>query len=111
LALSSGENFVGRDRQSNVQLEHLSVSRRHARIAVSTRDVLLEDLGSKNGTSVGGEPLEKPTRLRDGDQIGFGEVFLTFRESTASLSTETRAGAIEGRLGSCRDASGQGDDA
>lgn len=95
LALEEGENTIGRDSHSDVHLDHLTVSRHHARILVGDRGVLLEDLGSKNGTSVGGEPVKRPTRLRDGDRVCFGHVLLTFRESSAGMPTVTQVGGID----------------
>ena len=52
--LGDGENVVGRDPASHVHVDHASVSRRHARIAVAGLGVRIEDLGSKNGTTVDG---------------------------------------------------------
>jgi DNA-binding winged helix-turn-helix (wHTH) protein len=95
LALDEGENTIGRDSQSDVQLDHLTVSRHHARILVGDRGVLLEDLGSKNGTSVGGDRVKRPTYLRDGDRVCFGHVLLTFRESSAGMPTVTQVGGID----------------
>jgi hypothetical protein len=93
MMLKEGENVVGRAPECDVHLDHLSVSRRHARIVVGARDVLVEDAGSKNGTSVGGERLVYPRRLGDGDEVSFGLVTLTFRASRAGPPTETHVGS------------------
>ncbi|HEY7515044.1 MAG TPA: FHA domain-containing protein, partial [Vicinamibacteria bacterium] len=55
-------------------LDAASVSRHHARIQVEGARVTLEDLGSKNGTRLNGEPLQSPQELRDGDRVRLGEV-------------------------------------
>ena len=90
-----GANDIGRDPSSGVWLDSGSVSRRHARIMVSTDAAHLEDLASKNGTKVNGTALAGPHVLRDGDRVLIGTVALTYRVSDASLSTETRVSAVE----------------
>ena len=57
IPLTGGETIIGRDPASTIYLNAAGVSRCHARIVVDGKDVLLEDLGSKNGTIVGGNPL------------------------------------------------------
>jgi len=55
------------------------LSRRHARIFTEFGAVYIADLDSKNGTTVNGLPVrQKPSRLRDGDEISFGRQ-LSFR--------------------------------
>ena len=89
VALAEGENLLGRDPEAAVLLDHASVSRRHARIVVHGAIATLEDLGSKNGTSVKGSLLSGPTALSDGDELDLGTVKLTYRTCTAPPSTET----------------------
>jgi DNA-binding winged helix-turn-helix (wHTH) protein len=86
--LNAGETRIGRDPASTVWLDSAGVSRHHARIVVAGLDAAIEDLGSKNGTSVGGKPVAEKTRLVDGDQIQIGPVSMMYRRSTAGLSTE-----------------------
>ena len=52
-------------------------------------EATLEDLGSKNGTYIGGHQVTKPHRLANGDQIRFGSVVITFRIPDPPGSTET----------------------
>src|SRR5438552_1586031 len=87
--LHDGENIVGREHGATVQIEARSISRRHARITVSSDRITLEDLGSKNGTTVGGHPIHSLTELRDGDRIVFGTVPATLRAVRPALSTDT----------------------
>ena len=89
LPLVDGENVIGRDPQTNLWLDYATVSRRHARISVSDGRAVIEDLGSKNGTSAAGKEVVEPVELRDGDRIGFGRVILTYRHSVAGLPTVT----------------------
>jgi DNA-binding winged helix-turn-helix (wHTH) protein len=89
IALSPGENILGRDQDSVVWIDDTSVSRHHARIVVSGQTATLEDLGSKNGTCVGGRKIDSPVNLRDGDEIQLGLVSLTFRVFSRKGSTKT----------------------
>jgi DNA-binding winged helix-turn-helix (wHTH) protein len=66
IPLRSGDNVVGRD-----TIGSPDVSRRHARISVRGDVLDIEDLGSKNGTWVGGQRVESAT-LHDGDEIVLG---------------------------------------
>jgi pSer/pThr/pTyr-binding forkhead associated (FHA) protein len=72
--LSQGINTVGREPGCHVCLNDVSVSRGHARITIDGDRVVLEDLQSKNGTSLMGEPIKGPALLKDGDEVEFGHV-------------------------------------
>jgi DNA-binding winged helix-turn-helix (wHTH) protein len=87
--LSEGSNILGRAPDAEVWIDALGVSRHHARITLSGADATVEDLGSKNGTYVGGTRLTTPCRLSDGDQIRLGSVVITFRVPPPTGSTET----------------------
>jgi len=90
-ALWEGENVIGRDPEAHVSLDAAGVSRRHARIVIERGDVLLEDLGSKNGTTVGSRLVEGQIALCDGDHITFGSTPSVYKSSSAGISTETRS--------------------
>jgi DNA-binding winged helix-turn-helix (wHTH) protein len=91
LVLNEGENVVGRDPQCDVWLDASGVSRRHARIHVTGASdaVLVEDLGSKNGTLLHDQPITGPTRLADGDVIQIGAVELKLRVWSERKGAET----------------------
>jgi DNA-binding winged helix-turn-helix (wHTH) protein len=91
VALQEGENVIGRDPEAHVWLDAAGVSRRHARIVIEGSDVRLEDLGSKNGTTVGRRLVEGQVALRDGDRITFGSTPSVYKSSSAGMSTETRS--------------------
>jgi pSer/pThr/pTyr-binding forkhead associated (FHA) protein len=84
-----GENLVGRERGVSVRIDSGSISRHHARITVSSNGVILEDLGSKNGTSLRGRRVRSASELRDGDVIIFGTVAAKVRAVRPAGSTET----------------------
>lgn len=73
---------VGRKPGNTLQILDNSVSGKHAELVVDANGVLLRDLGSTNGTRVGGDRvLEK--RLFDGAAVIFGNIELTFRDAEA----------------------------
>jgi len=92
--LLDGQNPIGREPRSTVWLDSSGVSRRHATITVAGAEATLADMGSKNGTSINGMPIREPVTLRNGDCLVIGTVPLTYRSSSAALSTETRNSAI-----------------
>ena len=79
IALREGENVLGRVDEGIIWFESPTVSRRHARILVAGAAATLEDLGSKNGTFLGGRRLDSPSPVSDGDEIRLGRVRMTFR--------------------------------
>jgi DNA-binding winged helix-turn-helix (wHTH) protein len=91
ISLHEGENVVGRDPRCDVWVDLAGVSRRHARILIQDARAEIEDLGSKNGTSVGNRQLTATSVLRDGDAIDVGPARLMYRFSEAGASTETTA--------------------
>lgn len=76
--LREGENFVGRQRDADVWLRSPSVSRCHARLFVDRAAVIVEDLGSKNGTYVADRRIDTPARIVDGDWVRFGTVWVLY---------------------------------
>jgi DNA-binding winged helix-turn-helix (wHTH) protein len=94
--LAEGSNLLGRDEHSVVVLDSSTVSRRHALIVVEGGKAVLEDLGSKNGTRVGGLPVARPVVLADGDQIQVGALHLTFRAPAEHDATKTASTRREG---------------
>src|SRR5262245_29503619 len=91
VALSDGENILGRDPDTVVWIDLNSVSRRHARIVVRGETATIEDLGSRNGTYVQGEKIETPRALTNGDTIKVGAAKLVFRcfRGLGSTASET----------------------
>lgn len=80
------EIHVGRDPDCEIVVPDRQVSRVHARFTFNKNGVLLEDLGSKNGTYLNGTLLENPTILEEGDivQIALVQSFF-FLSSDATM--------------------------
>ncbi len=81
-----GTMAVGRVAGVDLQIDDDSVSRKHAELIVTGREVTLKDLGSANGTTVNGAPISDDTLLQPGDIIQFGVVELMFETGSASGS-------------------------
>jgi hypothetical protein len=61
-----------------IRLEDPFASTRHARIEHQGSVLVLEDLGSTNGTYLNDEPLDGPRPLHHGDRIRIGDCELTY---------------------------------
>ena len=94
------ELTVGRQPDSDLVLEHTSVSKRHAilRWDGEHNRCTIQDLGSTNGTFLNASVrIRRETTLKNGDILSFGEVHYWF------LLTETLYEKISARGGSRRD--------
>jgi DNA-binding winged helix-turn-helix (wHTH) protein len=89
IPLSAGANILGRAPDAAVWIDAPGVSRHHARISLEGGDATIEDLGSKNGTYLGGQLVTAPAGLSDGDQIRLGSVVVSYRIPPPAGSTET----------------------
>lgn len=80
----SGEQgiVIGRNpNESPYTINHVDVSRQHARLKVMKNRVFIEDLGSTNGTSVNGQNIDDKglVSVSNGDQIIIGSVVMKLR--------------------------------
>jgi DNA-binding winged helix-turn-helix (wHTH) protein len=89
IALTRGENVLGREGPGVILVKSSTVSRRHVRIVIETDRAVVEDLGSKNGTYVNDRRLTTATPIADGDQLRIGSLLFTFRASPPAGSTAT----------------------
>lgn len=72
---------IGRSREADLTLAHPMVSRQHCELIESEGHLVLRDLGSLNGTFVGGERVHECV-LKPSDEFSIGP--LTFRAEVAS---------------------------
>lgn len=75
-AFTQSRILVGRSRDVDFRIDDPNVSRRHAAIFWSEGRVMIEDLGSTNGTMVNGYPVSS-TVVRVGDVIVIGDYRIT----------------------------------
>ena len=64
---------IGRNEESDLMIEDISVSRRHAKISIRDKSVMLEDLKSINGTKVNLEKVKRSIVV-PGDVVTIGNV-------------------------------------
>lgn len=91
MPLEKGEIVIGRDLTNDVVLNDPEISRRHARLYAQGNTYVLEDLGSTNGTFVGGQRLTGPYPLRVGETVTFGERMTVVFEAEISEDVTTVA--------------------
>lgn len=70
---------IGRAEGTEIMLLATGVSRKHATVEPTPDGVVVVDLGSKNGTYIGGRRIERGM-ARAGDLIKVGDVFITVEE-------------------------------
>lgn len=76
---------IGRAVECDIVITSKRVSREHSRLRRDGRRVMLEDLGSTNGTFLNDERIMEPMELRDGDLIAVGDVKFTFRDPDTTI--------------------------
>lgn len=73
-----GDLVLGRGDRAEIRLEDPFASSRHARIFEQGNAVVIEDLGSTNGTYLNEEVLQTPRPLHPGDRVRIGDSEFTF---------------------------------
>jgi hypothetical protein len=84
-----GPLTIGRGEECDIVIPDRKISRQHARLQPSPDGIVLEDLGSKNGTHHNGAQIKGTVKLSDGDiiQIALAQKF-AFVSSDATLPLE-----------------------
>lgn len=71
-----GPVVIGRSPSSDIVIDEPYVSATHARFTLQGPALVLEDLGSTNGTLVNGHAITQPVTLRDGDEVQVGDAVM-----------------------------------
>ncbi len=87
--LHAGPTVVGRARKCGVCVADISLSREHARIDVGQSGAFVTDLGSRNGTFVGGVRVSTSS-LPNGSRLQCGEVVFRFEEDRPESAPAAR---------------------
>jgi len=69
---------AGRHPESDIFLDDVTVSRRHAELARGTSGWIVRDVGSLNGTYVNRQRIEDQATLSNGDELQIGRFKLVF---------------------------------
>lgn len=119
--LTEGRFLIGRSAECQLSLDDPLVSRLHAALTVNGNEVVLEDLGSRNGVRLNGRRIERVEKLAHGDHLTIGTQEMALMSGRATPTetiarpgaTQTRAQAFE-LLGALADkalALGRGEEA
>ncbi len=81
--------YVGRSEECGLAIDHPSVSRRHARIVIEDGAVVVQDLGSSNGTFINDFRIERQAAA-PGDHVRFGDVAFELGISTPAAVAPLR---------------------
>src|SRR5437868_8552447 len=87
--LPEGVTMMGRADENDIVLSGDLVSRKHARITVKGDLLTVEDLGSRNGSKLNGQPLEGVLPVKAGDLLQVGENTLAIRQPTTVENAAT----------------------
>jgi hypothetical protein len=88
---------MGRASTNTIVLESAQISRLHAQIRLTPGGVIIEDMGSTNGTFVNGRRLDAPRTLAPGDLIRFAE-FATLQYVVQGAPDIDRSSTGPGKL-------------
>ena len=83
--LDADTTTVGRHPEADIFLDDVTVSRRHVEFLRHGALFEVEDLGSLNGTYLGGDRIESTAVLRDRAEVQVGKYKLTFYASRRDL--------------------------
>ena len=81
--------MLGRGSECDVVINDVSISRRHAQILRQANGYFVQDLESRNGTMVNGEPLHEPRLLHLGDIVCVGSIRLEYMVEQSLQTTQT----------------------
>jgi len=100
VALEDGAEIVfGRQADCTVVVEDDALSRRHAAVRRRGDTVIVEDLGSRNGTRINGTPITGSRRVAAGDVVALGPVTAIVAASSPPRGRQLATiGELEERL-------------
>ena len=93
ITLTKPRTTLGRRPHNDIVMENLAVSGEHAALVLEGDAVIIEDLGSTNGTFVNGFPVKRQV-LADKDTIQIGKYKIRFEqqhEDGVTMDTGPRA--------------------
>ncbi len=76
IELDDGRHVIGRAAECAIRLDHGRISRQHAALRIEPDGVWVEDLGSRNGTYLDGQPVTTARRWQPGETLTVADVAL-----------------------------------
>lgn len=86
--LPEGEHLIGRESAADIRPASQEISRRHARVTVRGKQVLVEDLGSRNHTFVNDQQTEGQVEVPFEVELRFGRVVTQVVDTTRANPDE-----------------------
>jgi pSer/pThr/pTyr-binding forkhead associated (FHA) protein len=83
--LDAERTMAGRKPDSDIFLDDVTVSRKHAEFIRRDGAFLVRDVGSLNGTYIDRDRIEGEALLKDGDEVQIGKYRLVFHPSRRSI--------------------------
>ena len=98
--LGSEPTILGRHPDCTVVLDQGAVSRQHAAISVVNGEYFVEDLHSRNGTSVNNAPIHEVRKLVNGDRLKICDIEFSFYHDERRRPVDNRGtdAFFEGRF-------------
>ncbi|MBQ7548972.1 MAG: FHA domain-containing protein [Clostridia bacterium] len=78
--ITNWETSIGRSSACDIVLEYPEVSRFHAVISKQKKGWIITDTNSSSGTYIGRKRVEGSEIVRDGDEVSFAGIVMSFRE-------------------------------
>lgn len=78
--------ILGRHPDCDIVLDEGAVSRQHAQISSANNEFFVEDLGSRNGTTVNGQPVRGRRKLYNNDQVKICDLLFSFHDGDGNQS-------------------------
>ena len=85
--LKNGKHTIGRSKKASLVVDHGEISRIHAAIEVTDREITIRDEGSTNHTFVNETEIEKKVAVPLPANLGFGKVKAQLRRDPPRKST------------------------
>jgi len=83
--------LVGRSLDCDIAVVSPHVSRQHARLTLENGQLMIEDLGSSNGTMVNGKAVKEQQALHHEDELRFHDIIFRVTESFARGKDELQS--------------------
>jgi predicted component of type VI protein secretion system len=96
IVVDQEEFIIGRGDGCHLRPKTDTVSRQHCSLIVKDGQVVLKDLGSKNGTLVNGVPLRAERVLHDGDEVKAGRLEFSMVIESPAAKRPAPAAAVAG---------------
>ena len=85
-ALDKETVLAGRHPDSDIFLDDITVSRRHAEFTRTAEGYLVKDVGSLNGTYLNRDRIDEEATLANGDEVQIGKFKLVFLSSASDIA-------------------------